>query len=208
MKFIVSFLIVLVFLISGTFSQASAAITPPNFPMCSNPIGNLQADYATGTHGIVGNVVSFSGADKVYTFANDNALQCFCPENGSGIQTNWWKIESMTEAEIRELENDGWLYVANGANWGLAQGAYLAKNISYSCSNDSGNGGGGSSSSNSGDGSSSSSSSSNSGSGGVLGAGSVLGLATTGSMVKILEFIVFGFALIATGIVVRKTVKA
>jgi len=205
MKYFASVLVLFVLLISGTFSPVSAAITSPEFPMCSNPVGNLSADYATGTHGIVGNAISFTGADKVYTFANNNALQCFCPENGAGIQTNWWKIENMTESEISELENDGWMYVANGANWGLAQGPYLAKNINFSCSSGSNNGDGGSSSSNSGGGSSSSS---NSGSGSVLGAGSVLGLATTGSMVKIFEYIAFGFALIATGIVVRKNIRA
>jgi len=205
MKTFASILIVIVLFLTGTVSSIYADQNPPEFPMCSNPIGSITADYSTGTHGIVGSAVSFTGADKVYTFANDNALQCFCPSDGAGIQTNWWKIDTMTEFEIKEFENVGWMYVANGDNWGLAQGPYLAKNINFSCQGGNSNNGsnGGSSKDNYGGGSSS-----NSGSGSVIGARSVLGLATTGSMIKIIELITFGFVLIGIGLMLRKTVKA
>ncbi len=78
------------------FSSASYANeelpTPPDFPAClsfSEP--GDYAHYDFGTHQIVGNGL-VEGADDVYTFG-DNYVQCFCSQEGEGIQTNWWKTD-------------------------------------------------------------------------------------------------------------------
>jgi hypothetical protein len=99
-------------------------------------------------------------------------LQCFCSIDGNGIQTNWWKVSSISQDQIEELKKQGWVFVGNGADWGLEQGPYLAKNQDYSCKS-SGNTGG--------------SSTTNNGTGGItLGTSAennpqVLGLAATGT---------------------------
>ncbi len=71
------------------------------------------------------------------------------------------RLSLPSQNEIDELKNDGWIFIPNGAAWGLAEAPYLAKNIQYSCVAGSGgtNGGDGGSSSGGSNGSSSSSSS-------------------------------------------------
>jgi hypothetical protein len=112
----------------------------PDFPSCSSPNGTLKVSYTEGTHGIVGNG-SFVGSDAVYIVGDSNLLQCFCAANGSGIQTNWWKVKSLSSDQIKTLQADGWIYVPTGLVWGLDDAAYFAKNISYSCGNVSTGGG-------------------------------------------------------------------
>ena len=167
-------------------SSALFAYNIPNFTSCLNPQGEIKASYESGTHGIVGTPGLYSGKDAVYKVAEDSLTQCFCAENGSGIQTNWWKIPNLTESEIKTLEAQGWIYIANGALWGLDDAPYMAKNSDFSCKSSGGNGGssdsGSSSSSNSGSSSGSSSSVSNA----PAGIGQVLGLASTGSTILVL----------------------
>lgn len=108
----------------------------PEFPVCSNPQGELKSEYSSGTHGIPGDTSSYTGSDKVYTVSNNTLIQCFCPENGNGIQTNWWKIDFVIESLIETYKNLGWIYVPDGSVWGLEQAPYLAQNLSYSCKGD------------------------------------------------------------------------
>lgn len=110
------------------------AVTTPSFPSCVNPQGSLKVQYDNGTHGIVGRTATFTGSDKVYQLSgNDQLMQCFCPENGNGIQTNWWKVANLSESDIKMLTNDGWTYVADGSAWGLDNAPYVAKNSDYNC---------------------------------------------------------------------------
>ena len=172
-------LLVVVFVYTA---QASAlfAFDVPSFTSCLNPQGDIKANYETGTHGIVGSGATFSGKDTVYTISDNALTQCFCAVDGNGIQTNWWKVSSLTDSEINVLKSQDWVYVANGALWGLEQVPYLALNSDYTCKSSGGGGGG------TGDSGSSSNGSSNASSGGSVagvsaGVGQVLGLASTGN---------------------------
>lgn len=119
---------------------ALSDIEVPNFPSCSSPTGTLKVSYSSGTHGIVGDG-SFVGSDAVYIVGDSNLLQCFCAANGSGIQTNWWKVGSLSPEQIKSLQADGWIYVPTGLAWGLDDTAYFAKNIAFTCGGGSSSGG-------------------------------------------------------------------
>lgn len=155
--------------LSAKPSLAISSSDAPNFPVCSSPQGSLIVSYDSGVHGIVGNQGQFNGSDKVYQVSENAVTQCFCATNGEGIQTNWWKVSSLSQDQIDQLTKEGWNYIPNGSAWGLQDSAYFAKNSSFSCQ---GNGGG----------SGSSNGSSNTGTGGTS---QVLGLATTGNLYEI-----------------------
>lgn len=123
--------------LSLVFPQVVLGVDTPNFPACVSAQGTIVASYPSGTHGIVGDTGTYTGSDTVYKINDVTLVQCFCSENGSGIQTNWWKISSLTEEQLNQLKAEGWVYVPNGAAWGLEDTAYMAKNSNYSC-----NGGG------------------------------------------------------------------
>lgn len=194
-------LISLVVLTSRTVTgQALAVETDTSSSTCLNPLGTMKADYASGNHGIVGDTSVHTGHDTVYSLGAGNAMQCFCKDDGQGIQTDWKKAGELSGDQIKVLESQGWTYIPDGSAWGLDQGPYLAKNTSYNCKPSNNGGGGGSSSS------SSSSSSSNSDSK-VLGASAVLGLANTGNIVFIYAvFIVWVFSSVL-GLYLRKKGK-
>src|SRR6476469_7676231 len=98
MKLFISVVLsLMLFSVAGALSTAQAVISIPSFPVCSNPTGSLLAQYNSGVHGIVGNTNQFSGSDSVFSLSDGNALQCFCGDNGAGIQTNWLKIGSVSE---------------------------------------------------------------------------------------------------------------
>lgn len=169
--------------------RTSFAYQVPQFTSCLNPSGTVRANYETGTHGIPGKTASYQGKDTVYNLSGNELTQCFCASNGSGIQTNWWKVSLLTESEVNGLKSQGWVYVPNGALWGLENVPYLAFNSDYSCKGSQGSccssttdipgpGGGGGG---------------QGGSGNVLGisTGSVLGLASTGN-IKFLLTVLFG----------------
>lgn len=189
------------------FSGQAFAYEVPNFTSCVNPQGSIKASYETGTHGIAGKTGAYEGKDVVYTISDQALTQCFCAVDGSGIQTNWWKISNLSESEINVLKSEGWIYIPNGALWGLDNAPYLAKNSDFSCKSSGGNGGsGGSGSSDSGSNSnnSGSGSGSSSSSGGV---GQVLGLASTGNNLFLLATsAVSGLSLIA-GLFLKKRAK-
>ncbi|RJR15361.1 hypothetical protein C4579_02390 [Candidatus Microgenomates bacterium] len=183
-------------------ASLARAATVPTFPLCINPQGETKVSYAQGTHGIVGDSGTYTGADTVYTLSDNALSQCFCSEEGSGIQTNWWKISELSQSEIEALKNDGWIWVPTGSVWGLDDDPYLAKNSAYSCT--SGGTGGTDSNDNS-------SSDSNNTGGDILSeaastgfANSVLGLADTGSSKNILFFLSTGTLLFVLGFLLRQ----
>ncbi|MEK9200756.1 MAG: fibronectin type III domain-containing protein [Patescibacteria group bacterium] len=134
------FLLALRAIFIPTPTLAISQITVPSFPGCPNPGGQLKATYETGNHGIPG-VGEFPGRDSVYTLSDTILVQCFCSPAGAGTQTNWWKVSSLTDDQVASLRAEGWIFIPTGADWGLEDLPYLAKNISFNC-NSSSNGGG------------------------------------------------------------------
>lgn len=122
------------------------AVDVPSFPTCPNPSGVQIASYADGTHGIPGRVEVFTGSDNVFRIDESRVVQCYCAPDGNGIQTNWWKVSSLTSEEKAELVKQGWIYIPDGSVWGLNQGDWMAQNFTLSCGD---KGGGSSSNSNS-----------------------------------------------------------
>lgn len=160
----------------------SFAYQVPQFTSCVNPQGQIKVNYDNGTHGIAGNTGSFQGKDTVYSLSGDALTQCFCSSDGKGIQTNWWKVSSLTEDEINLLRSQGWNFVPNGALWGLENTPYLAFNSEYICKSS----GGGQS-------------------GSILGitTGSVLGLASTGNIKFILTILSFSLLALLLGLILK-----
>lgn len=116
--------------------HSSNSVSLPTFPRCPNPGGTLVVSYPEGWHWIVGDPQLKWGSDSVYHIGNNNYVQCYCPLNGvtdQGIQTNWLKVSNITETEKNQLLAQGWILVGNGADFGLPQGAYLAKNSFFTC---------------------------------------------------------------------------
>jgi hypothetical protein len=192
---------VLAGILSLSIAAPVFAVSAPNFPLCTNPQGSLKVSYANGVHGIVGSTATYEGSDTVYDVSDTTAMQCFCSVSGSGIQTNWWNAGSLSEEQIAQLKSEGWYYVANGGLWGLDSDPYMAQNLNYSClSRGGGTGGPGDGLSDGrSDGRSSCPTCTQGGIGGgdVLGIstdGQVLGLASTGDMLKILAL--FGYSAI------------
>ena len=116
------------------------AISAPNFPSCTNPSGTVKVSYSSGIHGIPGDQGQYVGSDIVYTISNSTLVQCFCAASGSGIQTNWWKQDSLTQDQIDQLVKLGWIFVPDGSTWGLDPVPYLAQNTNFNCGGG-GNGG-------------------------------------------------------------------
>lgn len=132
MNKIVKVALLFLFLILSVVSPVLAVDTP-NFPACVSAQGTVIANYPSGTHGIVGDSRTYTGSDKVFSISETTLVQCFCSQDGAGIQTNWWKISSLDEEQLSELKAQGWIYVPTGAVWGLDDTAYMAKNANYSC---------------------------------------------------------------------------
>lgn len=134
----------------GLFLGASQALAvgAPNFPSCANPQGTVFVPSNDGVHGIAGDTIQYTGSDTVYQLDPSTLQQCFCSASGQGIQTNWWKISSLDQDELKVLESEGWIYVPNGALWGLQETPYMAMNSSYACLGNSNNNNNNNSSSN------------------------------------------------------------
>lgn len=158
------------------------AQTVPSFSSCVNPQGTLKVSYSQGTHGVPGNINTYTGSDSVYTLSGDTLLQCLCADNGQGVQTNWWKVSSLTTDEIAVLISQGWTHVPDGSAWGLDQAPYLAQNSNFACFP----GTGGPSTPSNGD---------------------VLGLATTGNTLFILSVILSGLTFIGAGSILNRIKK-
>lgn len=197
----IAILFVLTFLLNVKNVEA---FTVPDFPSCLNaPQDKLEVSHS-GTHGVPGDSRSFTGQDDVYFLDGKNfIMQCLCPPNNEGIQTNWWKVDNLSTEEIEALKTEGWIYIPDGSAWGLDSSKYLAKNLNYSCTVG-GNGeenrssGGSSESGGSSSGSSSSSSSSPSS------VGAVLGLASTGNIASVYFFFLLGIVSVTLGFILTK----
>lgn len=168
--------IVILLTMFGLFlgSKTASALEIPNFPSCLNPGGTIKVSYNEGTHGIVGDTSQYNGSDTVYQLDSGNLTQCLCTANGQGIQTNWWKDSSLFAEEKQTLINSGWIYIPNGALWGLEETAYFAKNSNYSC-----------------------------GPSGGIGGGEVLGLASTGGSSLPFVSAIVGLAALAFGVILN-----
>jgi len=185
-------------LISISFASANsvkAQVTPPDFPLCSNPQGTIKVNYDSGVHGIPGDPNAYSGSDSVYTIDADRTQQCFCSEAGNGIQTNWWKVNSLNQEEIDSLVKLGWNFIPSGSVWGLDASAYMAFNSTYSCASTN---------------STATSSGSDNIQGNVLAAatstgGSVLGLAATGNLLTIAFYATLGVISLLFGIILKRS---
>lgn len=128
---------------SGSYTGGYKKEKLPDFPSCKYPKGDKVAYYREGWHWIVGNSVLQWGKDSVYALRNDNYLQCFCPKKTNeadytpdykyGVQTNWLKANNISTQKQEELKTQGWIWVANGTDFGLASEPYLAKNLGYQC---------------------------------------------------------------------------
>jgi hypothetical protein len=105
----------------------------PTFPVCSQPQGTTKVVYSNGIHGIPGRTQTYTGKDAVYNLTEETLTQCFCSVNDDGIQTNWWKVSSLSIADIEYLQSIGWTYIPNGALWGLEEAPYVANNVDYDC---------------------------------------------------------------------------
>ena len=147
LKIITASLCLLVFSFKPAFAQTDLQVSPPQ-AICITPTGARIVTYLDGTHGIAGDLATFTGKDEVFALGNDDALQCFCATDGSGVDTIWWS--SFPQDKVDELTASGWIFVPNGSLWGLAAKPYLAKNTNYTCSTDTKTGTGGTSSNDSG----------------------------------------------------------
>lgn len=193
MKVLFTLISTLVFLLMNT--KAVSAYEVPSFPSCTNPSGDIKVEYVSGQHAIVGQQTLREGSDAVYAIFDGNVLQCFCPENGEGIQTNWWKIDSLSQNDINSLKNQGWNYIPSGRDWGLESDPYLAKNENYNCKP---NGGG--SSDNNNDNTTSDDTSS-----GIGGGGDVFSsFAPTGGNWMLFLILIFGISLVLAAFAFRK----
>ena len=171
LQIFIFFFLFLTILVSSVFG----IVNPPDFPSCVNPQGSVVTSYSTGTHGVPGVATAYQGSDTVYKVSNENLSQCLCTENNEGIQTNWWKVSSLTSQEIESLKTQGWIFIPDGSAWGLDSSAYLAKNSNYSCL---GRGG--------------------------IGGGEVLGLAATGNIKTIYALFSLGFLSLTIGYLLRQ----
>ena len=200
------------------FAAATAAATvfasnvhgmqTPEFPSCLVPQGTVKTHYETGVHGIVGDYGKYEGADTVYEINDDLAMQCFCPPNGAGIQTNWWMVKHMNKYEKEELIKKGWIDVPTGSVWNLKNKPYLAKNVGYSCLSKApgavgpGPGGVG------GPGPGSSSSGAGSSPAGGQSSSSAPGLASTGTLLSIYHTTLVGALFAIGGLLVKKGARS
>lgn len=177
-------LILILFTIFGLFfsGKQTLAVETPNFESCLNPQGTIKVSYNEGVHGIAGDTSQYNGSDTVYQLDSGNLTQCLCTADGQGIQTNWWKVSSLSAEEKQTLINSGWIYVPNGALWGLEETSYFVKNSNYTCSS-TGTGGA------------------------VLGAsasiGEVLGLASTGGSFLPFVSAIVGLAALVFGVILN-----
>src|SRR5260221_6593310 len=116
------------------------AVTPihaentSDFGTCPNPGGTSIASYSSGTHGIPGDYTTHTGSDNVFTLTNTTYTQCFCPTDpGMGMQTNWRNVSGLSQDEIDALTASRWIFIGNGADWGLTADPYVAMNIQHDC---------------------------------------------------------------------------
>lgn len=208
MKQFLYLLITLIFLFFAD-SSVSAQMTLPPFTRCNNPSGSAVADYSDGEHAIVGIAGLKTGSDKVFDQGSDNYTQCYCPASGeTGVKTDWLAAGSISKEDQNVLITQGWVYIANGADWGLSNQPYLAKNSEFSCAGGPGGGGGDSGGSSSGGSGGSSGSGGGQGGGGdVLGISTLAGTGNPNTKFEVIITILVASALILYGYKIQKNSK-
>src|SRR4051812_18179039 len=82
-----------------------------SLPTCLAPVGDVLAQFDSGVHGIVGDTSVHTGSDTVYQTGDGTYLQCYCDENGNGIQTNWIMASTLSEEDQAYLRSQGWIEV-------------------------------------------------------------------------------------------------
>src|SRR3989344_3117667 len=102
-----AFVAVIASLLLAGISVSVQASSIPSFPSCLDPSGTISAQYDSGTHGIVGDAGVYTGSDKVYTIDGAKTLQCFCADNGNGIQTLWLNTSVFGQDVISDLVSAG-----------------------------------------------------------------------------------------------------
>ncbi len=207
------------------FAHSAFAFTTPSFFSCLNPQTSPVISNQAGTHGVVGSSQTYTGMDSVYPqqgktdlLSSSLVVQCLCPDNGSGIQTNWWDVSQLSSDDINALESEGWIYIPDGSAWGLNPVPYLAQNIDFSCMSSSQGGVLGGNNTNSGtqnnnntgnnnssNNNTTSSSSQNAPTQGVLGA--FTSLAFTGGMLFVYFLFLIGIIATATALLLKKSNK-
>ena len=115
-----------------TSSNTNSSI---KFPACPAPSGSQVAGYPEGWHWIVGEPTLRWGSDYVYRIKDAKYVQCYCSleTKPTGIQTNWLPASLVKEEVKQGLLAKGWLYVANGADFGLENVPFLAQNVASKC---------------------------------------------------------------------------
>lgn len=171
----------------------------PQFPVCSNPQGDVKESYNSGDHAIPGENSTRQGSDTVYSIGDGNYIQCFCAEDGSGIQTNWWRIPQLDQEQIETFIKLGWHFIPDGSDWGLEDVEYLAFNSVYSCGEDHTVTPTPTSTTTSQD----NENDDNEGVGGVSDETGLV-LAATGTSVRIMALFISGVVVLTTGIILRK----
>lgn len=161
-------------------TQPVFAVSTPDFGSCVNPQVSASQVNSGNNHGVVGRTTTYAGTDSIYKLSNGNVTQCLCPDNGSGVQTNWLKASNVSSSDVETLKGQGWEYVVTGSAWGLDDTPYLAKNSDYSCKATGG---------------------------GETKTSPVLGLAKTGNMLMIYGFLTAGLTALLSGMMLKKFSK-
>lgn len=68
----------------------------------------------------------------LYKTSDDTLLRCYC-EGDAGLQTNLWHVPQLSQEELSYFQDNGWYVIDNGADVGLDEGKYLAKDSEYNC---------------------------------------------------------------------------
>lgn len=163
------------------FAKPALAVSVPDFGSCGNPQVAASQVNTGNAHGVAGRTETYAGTDSVYSLSNGNVMQCLCPDNGSGVQTNWLKSSNVSEEDVKVLKNEGWAYIVTGSAWGLEDVPYLAKNSDYSCKA--------------------------TGGGETTPKTTVLNLANTGNMLMIYGFLTAGLTALLAGMLLKKFSK-
>jgi len=114
-RFILTFLL----LVSCLMLVPRVYANTTDFPSCETLLSQPgdRAHFTSGTHQIAGGSL-VSGSDDVYSLADNNFLQCFCPSDGGrGIQTNWLRSDSGID----------------GTQWNLGNFNYAVQNTGFNC---------------------------------------------------------------------------
>lgn len=117
-------------------SSIKAVVQPPTFQTCEVALQiptNNFVNYGLADYGVPGKGI-IRGVDQVQYLADQNQLQCFCPQNGNiGTQSSWWNATHLSPAEIEQYKKEGWMYLAPRKDGNVYNIPYMVKNRDYEC---------------------------------------------------------------------------